>query len=63
MAVNSDARQNLLLDFNAMSSKDEQDSYLAGVIAVIPVHHRRSWCVPEESGTSHKASFKYKVQK
>jgi hypothetical protein len=54
---------NLLLDFNAMSNKVEQDSYFAGLFAVIPVHRRLSRCVPEESGTSHKGSFNYKVQK
>jgi hypothetical protein len=46
-----------------MNSKDEQDSYLAGLIAVIPIRRRRSRCVPEESGTPHMASVKHKVQK
>jgi hypothetical protein len=61
--VNNDDRRNLFSDFNAMNSKDEQDSYLAGLIAVIPIRRRRSRCVPEESGTPHIASVKYKVQK
>jgi hypothetical protein len=48
--TNNDAWRNLLSDFNVMNSKDGQDSYLTGLIALNLTRRRRSQCVPEESG-------------
>ena len=53
-------RQAIITMFNSLDSIDVQNSYLAGLIAVLPVLRRRSRRPDGEE--HHDASYRYKVR-
>lgn len=53
-------RSRIIAHFNNLRTKNEQDSYLCGLINVLPVKRRRSRGNPEEA-EFHKHSYKYFV--
>ncbi|XP_072383777.1 uncharacterized protein [Diabrotica undecimpunctata] len=59
--LNDLERNSILSDFNNMTSIDEQNSYLCGLISVVPVQRRRSR-LPERTASYHQSSFIYKIR-
>lgn len=57
-----DSTKNVILkNFNLMTSAVEQDSYLCGLISVLPVARRRNR-KPEGEARVNEATFKYRVR-
>ncbi|KAG8319799.1 hypothetical protein J6590_083778 [Homalodisca vitripennis] len=54
-------KKSVLNAFNLMASSDEQDTYLSGLISVVPVARRRNR-KPEEEARKNEATYKYRVR-
>lgn len=59
--VPDSVKKSILQQFNLMGSKDEQDSYLSGMISVLPVARRRNR-KPAEQARTNSATFKYRIR-
>lgn len=59
--VPDSVKKSILWQFNLMESKDEQDSYLSGMISVLPVARRRNR-KPAEEARTNSATFKYRIR-
>lgn len=59
--ISSSERITIISQFNRMISRDEQNSYLAGIITVLPVAHRRPR--KDNSGLMNHASYAYRFSK
>ena len=60
-AINNEERKCVLQKFNNLTTNDEQNSYLCGLITIVPVQLRRSR-QSEEEVKFHAAAFSYKVR-
>lgn len=58
----AEERQLNILNFNQLQSVDEQNSFLSGLISVVPVNRRRSRKPNREEAQAHDASYAYKVR-
>lgn len=61
VVVNKEQRKRILKNFNGLLSHDEQNSYLAGLMTVMPVKQRRPR-QNETTATLHDASYSYRVR-
>jgi hypothetical protein len=59
--VPTEARKSTLKNFNTLGSVNEQNSYLCGLIAVLPIRRRRPR-KNEEEANLRSATFVYKVR-
>lgn len=57
----TEARKSILKNFNTLGSVNEQNSYLFGLIAVLPIRRRRPR-KNEEEANLRSATFAYKVR-
>lgn len=55
------SRKKIIQSFNLLSSVDEQNIYLCGLITVVPIKQRRPR-QPEQNALLHDASFRYRVR-
>lgn len=60
--VSENARKLILRDFNKMQTYDEQNSYLTGLISVIPIQRRRNRKPENEVTHFNQSSYKYRVR-
>ncbi|KAK9739914.1 hypothetical protein QE152_g8605 [Popillia japonica] len=60
-AINNEERKSVLQKFNNLSTNDEQNVYLCGLITIIPVQRWRSRQTEKEA-KFHTAAFSYKVR-
>ncbi|KAL1497343.1 hypothetical protein ABEB36_008325 [Hypothenemus hampei] len=58
--VSEDERKKILHDFNALGNNNKQNSYLAGLITILPVMRRRPR-KSEHNARPNSASFAYRV--
>lgn len=58
--VPAESRKAILKDFNSMASVDMQNTYLSGLIAVLPVARRRPR--KAEGARQNRAAYKYRVR-
>lgn len=59
LKVSHSERTRIISEFNRMISRDEQNSYLAGLITVLPIAHRRPR--KDNSGLMNQATYSYRV--
>ncbi|XP_068082416.1 uncharacterized protein [Anabrus simplex] len=60
--VGEENRKTILRNFNLMLSRDIQDSYLCGLISVLPVARRRPRNLEGQASTAKQATYKYRVR-
>jgi hypothetical protein len=59
--IDIETRQIILQNFNDMDTKNDQDSYSAGLITLKHISRRRSRGTPEEGQKPHAASYLFKL--
>lgn len=60
--VGENARDKILKKFNELPTYDEQNSYLAGLISLVPVQRRRPRKPENEVGKFNESSYYYRVR-
>lgn len=60
--ISEEARASILREFNSLSSYNEQNSYLAGLITVVPIKRRRPRKPADEINRFNQSSYKYRVR-
>lgn len=59
--VDEENRKSIINNFNSMTSNDEQNSYLSGLISIIQIKRRRSR-KPEECASYHDSGYSYRLR-
>lgn len=59
--ITGEERKAIITNFNGLADRNEQNSYLASLISVIPVARRRPRG-NEDRAAMHDSSFKYRVK-
>lgn len=59
--ISEECRQNILKEFNLLESVDLQNSYLCGLISVLPIQRRRPR-KPENEARFNEAVYKFRVR-
>lgn len=60
--ISDNIKKKIINDFNLLQSYDEQNSYLAGLITLIPVQRRRPRKPENEVENFNQSSYKYRVR-